>query len=463
MDGLECSEVWLSDCEKIIDFRIDANTYKKDYVKTSKKLEDLHAYTIESQMKSIQNFGAYSLCNEINFVEQGIPFLVTHNIRHNYIDWNNIKYVDEKSHKILKKSHCHTNQVLVTMAGEYLGRSAVYDVGFISSSNQAIAKITFSADENPYFISTFLNTKYGQNQINRLKTITGQPNINMGLIKALLIPPASPIFANAIEGIVRQCTECMQNSKQIYAQAEQLLLDELGMINFSLSEEKVSIKNFSDSFGTSGRFDAEYYQTKYEQIEKALLEPQCVGQCCKLFDSNYIPSEKMEYKYIELSNIGTRGDIDNVDTIVGLDLPSRARRKVKTGQVIVSSIEGSLNSCAIITQEYHNALCSTGFFVIESDNINSETLLVLFKSPPMQSLMKKRCSGTILTAISKDEFLHLPLPTIKLETQNKIAVKVQESFSLQKVSKELLESAKQAVEMAIEKDEQTAMDWLSNL
>lgn len=90
-------------------------------------------------------------------------------------------------------------------------------------------------------------------------------------------------------------------------------------------------------------------------------------------------------------------------------------------------------------------------------------LLVLFKSPPMQSLMKKRCSGTILTAISKDEFLNLPLPTISTETQNQIAVKIQESFSLRKKSKELLERAKQVIEMAIEKDEQTAMDWLSNL
>ena len=102
-----------------------------------------------------------------------------------------------------------------------------------------------------------------------------------------------------------------------------------------------------------------------------------------------------------------------------MDLPTRARRKVKRGQAIVSSIEGSLQSCALITDEYDNALCSTGFYVVDSAKINPETLLVLFKSEPMQALMKQRCSGTILTAISKDEFLSMPLPLIADDVQIK--------------------------------------------
>ena len=128
-------------------------------------------------MKSIQNFGAYSLCNDIVFVDDGIPFLMTQNVRHNYIDWNNVRYVNEASHKMLYKSHCKKSQVLVTMAGEYLGRVAVYDKDFICSSNQAIAKVTLKEGVSPYYVATFLNSIYGQNQINRFKTITGQPNI----------------------------------------------------------------------------------------------------------------------------------------------------------------------------------------------------------------------------------------------------------------------------------------------
>ena len=128
--------------------------------------------------------------------------------------------------------------------------------------------------------------------------------------------------------------------------------------------------------------------------------------------------------------------------------------------VVVSSIEGSLQSCAIVTEEYDNAICSTGFYVVDSQEINSETLLVLFKSKPIQELLKQSCSGTILTAISKDAFMSIPIPKIEENIQNKIAEKIQESFKLRKKAKELLNLAKQIVETAIEKDETEALKLL---
>lgn len=76
--------------------------------------------------------------------------------------------------------------------------------------------------------------------------------------------------------------------------------------------------------------------------------------------------------------------------------------------------------------------------------------------------MKQRCSGTILTAISKDELLSMPLPMIDDGIQKEIAVKVQESFVLRKQSRQLLEYAKQAVEMAIEQGEDAALAWLKD-
>ncbi|WP_424945635.1 hypothetical protein [Candidatus Spongiihabitans sp.] len=151
----------------------------------------------------------------------------------------------------------------------------------------------------------------------------------------------------------------------------------------------------------------------------------------------------------------------------GLYLPTRARRKVTTGDVIVSSIEGSLSSIALIESEYNQALCSTGFHVIKSEELkseelNSETLLVLLKSIVGQLQLNKGCSGTILTAISKDEFSKIVLPKIEEEKQTQIQQKITESFTLRKQSKHLLECAKQAVEMAIEQDEQKAINWLKN-
>ncbi len=467
MEGLEAVVINYSVCSSIIDFRIDANTFKKEYIKSDRLINSKPNHTVEELSTSVQNFGAYSLCNLINFTDSGIPFLMTQNIRHNYIDWNIDKYVDDESHALLYKSHCKKGQVLVTMAGEYLGRVAVYDRFKVCSSNQAIAKVTLKPNLNPYIVSTFLNSKHGQNQINRFKTITGQPNINMSLIKSLKIPTFSDSFEIHIENLISESERKRNATAQQYQTAEYILLEAIGLNNFEPNTDSVNIKSYKDSFLKTGRLDAEYYQKKYDDYINLICSYpngcDTIQRSCVQKDSNFKPEDNEEYNYIELSDIGKSGEIKGCTTAQGIELPTRARRKVKTGDVIISSIEGSLDSCAVITEEYNNALCSTGFYIINSKKINSETLLVLFKSEPMQNILKKSCSGTILTAINKTEFQDIPVPFIEDVIQQKIKENVSESFLLQKQSELLLETAKRAVEIAIEENENEALKYIESL
>ena len=162
-------------------------------------------------------------------------------------------------------------------------------------------------------------------------------------------------------------------------------------------------------------------------------------------------------------HIDSFGNIIAAEKLSVETLPSRARRQVKTGDVIISSIEGSLANCAIVSKDLHNGLCSTGFYVINSTVIKSETLLILFKSPLMQNLLKKSCSGTILTAINKADFLSIPIPKINLKTQTAISELVQESFKFKAESNHLLALAKEAVEVAIEQSEEEAMKLFKSL
>ena len=225
------------------------------------------------------------------------------------------------------------------------------------------------------------------------------------------------------------------------------------------------MKNFSD-LRQPRRMDADYFQPKYEEIVAAIKDYRggcdTLGNLTHLKDKNFVPKNETEYKYIELANIAGNGEITDCTIDKGRNLPSRARHRVATGDVIVSSIEGSLSSIALIDEEQDQALCSTGFHVITSPKLNSETLLVLMKSIAGQLQLKKGCSGTILTAINKDAFNRIVLPVISEEAQIQIKQKVAESSSLRLESKRLLEYAKQAVEIAIEQDEQTAIAWLES-
>lgn len=75
---------------------------------------------------------------------------------------------------------------------------------------------------------------------------------------------------------------------------------------------------------------------------------------------------------------------------------------------------------------------------------------MLFKSEPIQQLLKQGCSGTILTAINKDGFLNIPLPLVDANIQTQIADLIRQSDRLRQESQALLEEAKRKVEQAIE-------------
>ena len=182
----------------------------------------------------------------------------------------------------------------------------------------------------------------------------------------------------------------------------------------------------------------------------------------KIKDKNFTPEANKKYKYIELSNISSNGEINGYTDNFGKELPSRSRRKVQKNDLIISSIEGSLESIALITENWENPLCSTGFFTIHSDKINSESLLILLKTEVGQLQLKKSCKGTILTAISKDELSKIVLPKIDTKIQSHIKEKIIKMYEARKLSKSLLEIAKQSVEMAIEKDEQEAGKWINS-
>lgn len=317
----------------------------------------------------------------------------------------------------------------------------------------------------PEYLTAFLSTRYGIVDLKRRARISiNQSNINAEELKRVEIPLVSRALQSKVSISFDLAFELIQESEFRFNEAEKLVLSELGLTNWKPKHQLSFIKTFSAA-ANAARIDAEYFQPKYEAMVTAIKAYKggwdTLGDITKQKYMNFNPSDKKRYKYIELSNIAGNGEITDCIYAEGQDLPTRARRKLATGDVIVSSIEGSLSAIALIESGYNKALCSTGFHVINSKVFNPETLLVLLKSVVGQLQLKKGCSGTILTAINRDELRKLVLPKINESKQKEIQKNVSESFILRAQSKHLLKCARSAVEIAIEKDEQTAIDWLN--
>ena len=462
---MQYSIVKLSEIESISS-RLDAEYYRSIFLETEKQLKRGNWDYLENLVESIKSFGAYSLCNQIEYRGSGIPFLRAKDIKAGLIDFSDVLYINSNTNKLLWKSEIKPETVLLTMSGT-VGNSSIATkkINYPINSSQDIAKIITNQRLNPYYLSIFFQSSYGKKQISRLPIGSVQQHIFLWQLEKLLVPVFGNEFQSSIENAFILMLLNEKKANNVYIEAQTLLLSELGLADWQPKHRLTFVKNYSDT-QRAERIDADYFQPKYEEIVHAIESYvggwDRSGNLLNMEVQNYHPEDKEEYKYIELANIAGNGEITDCMITQGQDLPSRARRKVTMKDVIVSSIEGSLDSIALISEEYDQALCSTGFHVVNSNTFNSETLLVLLKSIVGQLQLKKGCNGTILTAINKDEFGKVILPIIVEEKQTQIQQKVVESFNLQKQSKHLLECAKRAVEMAIEQDEQTAIDWLED-
>ena len=357
-----------------------------------------------------------------------------------------------------------------TNSKEFVGRTGI----FRKFSDEDIVFASYLVRVNPdpkivtpEYLTAFLNTKYGVIDIKRrARHSINQSNVNLEEVKRIEIPLLCNQLQNGITLSFNKAFDLIQASEVVYHQAQTLLLTELGLADWQPKHQLTFVKNFSD-IKRAERIDADYFHPKYDEIVNAIKNYSggwdTLDNQVHVKDTNFNPDAETEYKYIELADIGRNGEITDCMMEQGEDLPTRARRKVATGDVIVSSIEGSLESIALITEEYDNALCSNGFHVIRSDVLNSETLLVFLKSTVGQLQLKKGCSGTILTAINRDEFSRIVVPLIEADKQAEIEQKVSESFNLRNHAEDLLEHAKRAVEIAIEQDEQSAIDTLESV
>ena len=447
-------------------FRIDSSYFIKSSSLMDKKLRECPHFFLRNNEVVSGPFG--STLKSHAYLTEGVPFVRVQNIRGGFeIQKNEIVYISEEDNDRLKNSQLFVDDVVLSKVGNTIGYYARVDEELqrcnISENNIGIKLSAYSVAKRHYILS-FLNSVYGN--VLTLRKISGnaQPKLNVSDISEIPIPLKDEHFENDVSALVLKSRELKHQSTAIFAKAETLLLDTLGMADFSPSAEAINVKSYHESFAATGRLDAEYYQPKYEDYQAHVLAYsngwQPLMQACNLKDSNFTPDDFTTFKYIELADIDNSGGITGCTEALGNELPSRARRIVGEGDVLISSIEGSLSSCAIVPKIMGGSLCSTGFYVINSDKINSETLLVLFKSPLMQNLLKQGCSGTILTAINKTEFQNIPVPIIEGGAQTKIAALVKDSFSLKAESKRLLDVAKRAVEIAIEQDENAGMAYI---
>jgi len=406
--------------------------------------------------------------NSAYYNPEVVKFVKTDNLREDRIDTFDIQFISELGNAQIASSELRPDDVIVTIIGateEIIGRAARIhsDLGR-ANINQNIALIRSRIPAG--YLTVFLNSYYGREQLIWLSRQTGQVNLNCREVEELEVPIFSEQFVTFIHELNNQRHALLIDSGKIYKQAEQLLLAELGLQDWKPTHALTFVKSYSQA-AKAQRIDAEYFHPKYDELREHIRRyPNGflrITDIATNSDETAEPTAHAEddYRYVELADINqVIGTIESANEIKGKDAPSRARMLLRAGDVITSTVEGSLDKVALVSKEYDGAIGSTGFFVLRPRNVQSGYLLALVKSMIVREQMRCESSGTILAAIPAKSLRNIIVPNIPPQKRDKIAQLVEKSHAARREAKALLEKAKRAVEIAIEESEDKAMEFI---
>jgi len=433
--------------------RMDAEYYQPEYFIDFTK-------GIWRSIGDVLELCQYGISQAMNDDKKGYPIFKMDDIDHSFLFDDNVRFADVSESIFnqfkIKKDDVFFNRV---NSEEFVGRTGIYKFDNLKSvfaSYLIRARVKSGGEILADYLNIFLNSSYGLKQIRKYtRRAVNQANVNAEELKQMKIAVLPKIEQEKIAELSNKSWQEFQNSKILYFQAENLLLEELGLNNFNNEENLWAVVNASE-IKKAQRMDAEYFQPKYKKLTDAIqkkgakLLREVIENVPAKFDPSVKPCEN--FKYIELSNIDSSiGVIDGFSEVSGKEAPGRAKRILKKGDVIVSSVEGSLGKVAITDNEQEGYLASTGFFQFRSKEILPEVLLALAKSIVFKMQLEKMCAGTILTAVPKESINEVFVPILSKSIQQKISDLVRRSHESRKKAKELLEEAKRKVEELIEK------------
>ncbi len=471
MDGLEATEIPFSYVNIANDiFRLDSFYFSKEFLREEKIILCRKNELLLNMVNSLRSFGAYSLNNDVEYLKEGIPFVRGVNLKGGTIDFSDMVYISEKSHKLLWKSEVKPKTVLLSMSG------TIGDVAFASenlqyplNSNQDIAKIDLSEALNPYYLFAFLRSKFGQNYLLREARGSVQQHVFLSQIERFKIPVLSDNLQLKIETVVKLFYSLLDESKLKYQSAETLLHSYLGLENYTPDTTGIAVRSFSASFCKSGRLDSEYYQPKFEEIMQAVSihNQKKLGNIVGIKKSiepgsDYYCNEGIPF--VRVSNL-SKYEISEPDIKIPHDTVKNIFEFYPKKDTVLLSKDGSVGIAYKVEEDMR---CVTSGAILHLNVKNSNEILpdfltLVLNSKVVQMQAERDAGGSIIQHWKPSEIADVVIPVLGMDQQLEITDKIKESFALRKKSSEFLALAKTAVEVAIEQGENKTMAMLEGI
>jgi type I restriction enzyme, S subunit len=124
------------------------------------------------------------------YLETGIPLIRSQNVLWGKLDLSDVAFISNEQHQKMRSTKLKTQDVLLNITGASIGRSCVFPDGIDEANvNQHVCIIRTQQKElTALFLSSYLNSEFGQNQIDLFQGGGNRQGLNFEQIRAFPLP-----------------------------------------------------------------------------------------------------------------------------------------------------------------------------------------------------------------------------------------------------------------------------------
>lgn len=359
---------------------------------------DWESSTIKSLAAPIRNaivggpFGSDLVSRD--YVDDGVPVIRGRNMGQRWLEGPYV-FVTQKKAGALEANLARPGDVIFTQRGTLGQVSLVPDMPYrrylVSQSQMKVTLNGNIADAN--FLLCWFVSERGQETI-RLNTIqTGVPHINLGILRSLSVPVPPLSEQRAIAAALSDADALIESLEQLVAKKRRV---KQGVAQ-ELFTGKRRLPGFSD-----------------EWVVKQ------VGELAEIDADNLGSGTTPDYtfNYISLEDVD-QGSLLSYSEQVFFSAPSRARRRLKVGDILVSTVRPNLQSHFLFVSAEPNWICSTGFSVVRCKTSDAVPNYVFFQffSHAVTKQIEILLTGSSYPAINGSDVMALKIPLPSLPEQ----------------------------------------------
>ena len=450
-------------------------------IETTARLEPRFYYN-QSLLKNTFDTLGYEEINDFSYLKSGSTpnhyddkknaddyyFIKSADVKRYNLNFSTISFVSYETHKSRRKIKIIPNDILLSNTGKYLGFACIVPQTVKeSTTNQNIIRIRFKdrnfSKLNPHFLLAFLNSQFGQIEIEALLTLTGQKYLNMEKFRDYKIPKIDNKIIEKASSKIQNAENDELKALSKLKEAQNLFYQRLN-VNFSkIKKEKlysVNLSNFSEADLWCPNYSYPLYVNTLKVIqEKWQTVPLGEVATIKKGDevgsdiyNKYLDKKESDVPFVRTSDI-VNYEVDQFpDFYIPEEIYHELKQDIKSGDVLFTK-DGKIGMTAMITQNDKAIICSgISRLRLKTEakkyNLTPEYLFLILslKETGLYPAIRRTVIASTLPHLREERLREFEMPILNKHSIDEITKLVKHAFELKDEKKKMINEVREEID-----------------